>query len=162
MSPNPLKLKPVDNLEESDYTINQLEDEEMDVDLEENLGYSPLQSSDNQEIPANDSTDEESDDDDDDDDNDDNMEENEYIFQQQPPPNVPQITSSDVEIQAKIWNEPRKLEGIELTKETSQQITQIMSKIKLPIAPPAWVNEMSIETLFNRLKNNPDGSDFKK
>lgn len=152
MSPDPAKIKRDSSLDEAEFTINQLEDEEMEVDVEQNLGYLPLNGSDLNEV-ANDSTDEE--------DDDEEEEENEYTFQeaqQEPPSNIPSIIPTSAELQAHVWNSPRnsqQVSGIELTNETSQQITQIMSKISLPNAP-AWINEISTETLINRLKQHPD------
>lgn len=147
MSPDPAKIKRDSSLDEAEYTINQLEDEEMEVDVEQNLGYMPLNSND-----INDSTDDEEDDEEE--------EENEYTFQeaiqQEPPSNIPAIIPTSAELQAHVWNTPRESTGIEITTETSQQITQIMSKISLPNAP-AWINEISTETLMNRLKQqHPD------
>lgn len=160
MPPNPIKTKPDDNLEEQeDFTINQLEDTEMEV--EENLGYVPLQQ-DFIDLPANDSTDE-------DDEDSDNEMQQEYTFhennQQPPPSNVPEIISSSAELEANLWNTPRRSsKDLEVTKESSQQIIQIMSKINLPNAP-AWITEISTETLISKLKNHqqkPNGSDCKK
>lgn len=147
MGPDPEKIKRDSSFQQGDFIINQMEEEQMDVDVEENMGYIPLQGNDNEELPADDSTDDEEEGSDD---------ENEYTFQQaeeQPPPNVAPILSSSAELQAEVWNTPRSNPtAIEITNETSQQITQIMSKINLPNAP-AWISEISTETLINRLKN---------
>lgn len=152
MSPDPAKIKRDSSLNEAEFTINQLENEEevMEVDVEQNLGYMPLNESDVNEF-ANDSTENEEDDDEEEE------EENEYTFQeiqQEPPSNIPSIIPTSSELQAEVWNSPRspQVSGIEITSETSQQITQIMSKISLPNAP-AWINEISTETLLKRLKN---------
>jgi hypothetical protein len=59
--------------------------------------------------------------------------------------------SSSAELQAEVWNTKSSTE-IEITTETSQKITQIMSNIKLPNAP-AWVSEINTESLIDRLKN---------
>lgn len=144
MGPDPEKIKRDNFNTNENYIINEIE-EEMDVEVEENLGYIPLQNNDHEELPANDSTDEEEEVESD--------VENESFqpYLQQPIPNVAPIISSSAEIQAEIWNAPT-VSNIEITSEKSQEITKIMSEFKLPNAPD-WINEINTETLINRLKN---------
>jgi sugar-specific transcriptional regulator TrmB len=149
MSPDPSKLKREINLdpEAAEYNLNQLEDEEM-MEVEEGYEQYQLIIDENDEPANDDSTDDE------DTEDSDNEKNNEYAFQiaQEQEPSVPVIVSSSAELESQVWNAPRQEVNIEMSSETSQQITQIMKKINLP-NPPAWVNEINTETLVNRLKN---------
>lgn len=149
MGPDPEKLKKQEiNIEGDDFVMNEI-DEQMDVENEQNGYENYVQLNTDDEIAANDETESEYSDSDAEDDN--NFTFQSHEIPQEPPSNVPSIISSDAEIQAEVWNAQFPTNTIEITTETSQQITQIMSKINLPNAP-AWVNEISTETLVSRLK----------
>ncbi|CRK90667.1 CLUMA_CG004368, isoform A [Clunio marinus] len=134
-----------------DFVMDQLEEEEaMEVEDDSNEGYSRLQNFENGDdyIPANDSDSSESDEED----------ENEYNFEsaqnveENASPGIPPIISSDVELQAQVWNTPRSQDTIELNNEKTQQILKAMSKFSLPNIP-AWASEVDPTELVQRLKN---------
>lgn len=144
-----------------DFAVNRAEDNEpMDTEDEDN-GYLRLQMFDNgDEIPANDSDssgDEEADD---------------YAFSYDqenipddpPSSGVPEIISSDAEIQVQVWNSPRQEDSIELNSEKAQQIMAAMSNFSLKNVP-AWATEITDPSeLVKRIKNKeiaPTSSDKK-
>lgn len=142
-----------------DFVMHQIEENErMDMDDEseigENGGYSRLQTFDNgEEQPANDSDSSDSDNEDDD---------NEYVFNTEdteddipiePPSDLPSIISSENEIQAQVWNTPRRSQDtIDLNTEKTEQILKAMSKFSLPNVPQ-WASEVNPKELIERIKN---------
>lgn len=147
-----------------DFMVNRVEDnEQMEVDVNEVENdypeYSRLQMFDNgDEMPANDSDssgDEEADD---------------YAFSydqenipDEPSSGIPEIVSSDAEIQAQVWNLPRQEDSIELNSEKTQQILSAMSKFSLKNVP-SWATEYDPSELVQRIKNKeaPSASNDKK
>jgi len=152
MPPDPEKLQK-NTFDLPDY-VEQLNNDEMEI--EDRIGYLPL----NQEGDSNNYfmvEDEESDFDDSDN-------ENEYIHHMSeletnsqtdvPNATLPTIRRHSSELAAAVWNESSTstINNIEITREKSEQITQIMSNIKLPNAP-SWLNEISSENIAERIKN---------
>lgn len=146
MGPDPEKMHS-NNFNEADYVVNPLEDQEMEIDNGENFnnnGYMML----NQENGDNFSMAE-------DDDSDDTHSEDENVTESENPVNPPiiqVIRRFSTELAASLWNTTISSENIELTSEKSEQITQIMSNIKLP-NPPAWLNDISTENILERIKS---------
>lgn len=152
MGPDPEKLINRDNsFDTGDYEVNNQLDDEMDIEENQmNDGYIMLNDQDEQHIPAND--------DDSESENDEEM--NEYSFpennQYQESPNVPVIRSSSSELVADVWNSTSS-STIEITNQKAEEITKIMSNIKLPNAP-AWLNEINPENILDRIKNKNKGT----
>jgi len=137
---------------DSDFVINQIEENEMEVDEPSDLnnGYLRLQQMGDQDEyqPANDSDSSDSDEDED---------EDEYAFTNviptEPPSGVPAIVSSDSELQVQVWNAPRTpTDTIELNSEKTQQILQAMSKFSLPNIPE-WATQVDPGELIQRIRN---------
>lgn len=146
-----------------DFVLNRVEDNErMEVDGDDpdsDNGYLRLQTFDNgDEIPADDSDssgDEDADD---------------YAFsydqenipEEPPASGVPEIVSSEAEIQAEVWNSPRQEDTIELNSEKTQQILAAMSNFSLKNVP-SWATEVNPSELVQRIKNKaaPSSSDKK-
>jgi Male enhanced antigen 1 (MEA1) len=129
------------------------ENERMDITESEPEGYLRLQTYEGDEQPADDSDTSGSDEDED---------ENEHTFTEVieetsvPTSSVPSIVTADSELQARVWNEPRVQDTIELNTEKTEQILKAMSKFKLPNVP-AWANEVNPSELVKTFKNK--GSD---
>lgn len=147
MGPDPEKINSNSAFQQSDYVINQVDDEGMDVDQPENIdGYSRLNQEDgNYFMQANDDDSSESEFEDED--------ENVAQTTAVNTPNVPLIRSSSSELVAAVWNSSTSSSNIEISNEKSEQITKIMSKINLPNAP-SWLNEINSENILDQIRNN--------
>lgn len=127
------------------------EDDEEMMDVEENShGYERLSTADNNMILESHADDSESSGSDEEDD-DTNIQDIQAYLNNQPPPNVPEIISSDSEIQAEVWNASTTVDTIELNKEKTQQILSAMSKFTLPNIP-SWAKEVNPAELIQRIK----------